>query len=499
MVAAFLLLTIRPGQRWDGDSELYIMNALNILHGRPYAITDYVVDPLAAIHPKSYPPGLPILMVPVLALFGINYVAIKAMLVLCFLTALVLTTRVAKRTLSTGWVVFLVAALGLNPYLWEFKNTVFSELSFMLFVYLGLFCFDQMDRAAARGEKTRSLWLLAALGGICFGFAYGVRSIGIVLFAAIIGITVVRHRYLRWLGAAAAAWAVGFGELLVHLFPVDNSTYRGELLKGGIRVLVSGIPHRIEEYLATLGSLLVVVQGEHWNPAKTICAVFFLFLLGAGLIRAIRRRITIYEVFFIFYLGFLIVYPVLDEINRFVLPLLPLIFLYALTGAQNAAWHVRRFNLLPACVALALAILYLPPYFLEAKANAPLSSVDDPEAKQIYAQIDEQVPKNDLIMCLKPTVIALYTDRHATNPPSDPASPEFESWVRRSEASWLVDFRQPVVHPGSLVAALSSLQPDLKFENSQFALYRIKPGPFSPTRFDVRSVPPSPGNPTESR
>jgi hypothetical protein len=500
VIGLSLLFTIRPGQPWDGDAELYIMNALNILHGSPYGNTDYVINPaFVAPQPASYPPGLPFLMVPVLALFGINYVAIKATLILCFIGLLAVMTRVASLRLQDWWIASLVVALGLNPYVWIFRNTVYSEFAFMLFTYLGMFCFDRVDRAAANNEERHSLWLLAVLSGVCFGAAYSVRTVGIVLCPAVIALTLFRYRQLRWLSATVAASAAVFGGLLAHLFPFDAGTYRGFMLDSGPWALFTGIPGRSRQYLRALGTLCADPENVHWNPAKKVLVLFLLILLALGLIRAIRRWPTIYEAFFVSYLGFFLVFPGPVEIRRYTLPLLPLALFY-MTDAAQSRLRIRGLNLTPVSLALAVAMLYIPQYtnYLP-RTTAPADpvryafTVDAPEAQQIYAQIREQVPKTDLILCLKPTVIALYTHRRSTNLPPEPA--DYLTSVRQSAAAWLLvsgplrggSFAADESRGLRSVVAELGDQLQLKFENRMFALYQIMPATPALDRSNVHS------------
>ena len=73
LVGALFVLTIREGEDWGDDFSMYIHHAENIARGVPYGETGYIYNPHnPAVGPKIYPPGFPLLLAPVVKLFGRN-------------------------------------------------------------------------------------------------------------------------------------------------------------------------------------------------------------------------------------------------------------------------------------------------------------------------------------------------------------------------------------------------------------------------------------------
>ena len=61
MISLFYLLNMQDGHDWGGDFSMYIMNAINIVKGIPYAQTGYIYNPdMASIGPPVYPPVFPL-------------------------------------------------------------------------------------------------------------------------------------------------------------------------------------------------------------------------------------------------------------------------------------------------------------------------------------------------------------------------------------------------------------------------------------------------------
>src|SRR2546422_796036 len=164
LVGLFYLATIRTGHDWGDDFALYIQHARNIGAGAPYAATGYIYNPHnPAIGPRTYPPGFPLLLAPVVAVFGLELQPMKVVVVLCFVGVLLMLPRVFQRDLPPRYTAALILVMGLNPYFWDFKDQVLSDIPFLLFMLLSLHAFQRATKvplagvAAAAAIPTRAL------------------------------------------------------------------------------------------------------------------------------------------------------------------------------------------------------------------------------------------------------------------------------------------------------------------------------------------------------
>ena len=178
-IGVFLLIKLRPGQDWDGDFALYLMNAENIIHGVSYAKTPYLFNPTNAINPAAYPPGLPLLFAPVTRLFGVNVQALKlACVVALYQLLLGVFWALARRQVGRGPALIAIAAVGLNPYLVSFSNSVESEFPFMLFCYAGLLAFERLQ--SDRSDSGATVIAYVTLAAVTTALAYLTRSVGML-------------------------------------------------------------------------------------------------------------------------------------------------------------------------------------------------------------------------------------------------------------------------------------------------------------------------------
>ncbi len=180
---AIALLTLylwrqTPGHDWYlGDCAMYLMHARDLAEGLPYAQTAYVPQPETfRIGPSTYPPGYPLLLAPLYALYGYDFLAFKTLTnALLALSTLLIYLYVRR---STGDVVawLIMFAVGLSNFYFSVWNVLGSDAAFLTELFLVLLL---QDVAEQRGDLDRRpvLWgvILWARGA---WYTYTTRSLG---------------------------------------------------------------------------------------------------------------------------------------------------------------------------------------------------------------------------------------------------------------------------------------------------------------------------------
>lgn len=334
----FHLLTFQE-EHWWGDSYQYLLHAENVLSGQTYADTGYVPSPHNFIAPAAYPPGYPLLIAPLLALFGASP-QVFAMLASLFL----LGTAWATATLARGWIpdpyaIAIAVLIGLQPWLIAMSRQPLSDPSFLFFAML---CVLAADRASYRQDTWNRRVVVA---GLALGAAALIRTLGLVLIPALLLPGLIRHRRLS--RSALAATGLGFGIwLLVSLIPLGAPALSGTTASsGGYGALIQDdlfhnlleiparIPLRIVDY-ARATFPFWEVPGR--DVLKNVLFLGALFPVGLGLIHRIRRRLGPAETFAALYLLSLL--PWTFSSTRYLSPLYPLYYLYLVVGA----WRIGR-------------------------------------------------------------------------------------------------------------------------------------------------------------
>jgi hypothetical protein len=389
-----------------GDFALYLAHARAIATFQPYNATFFVFNPDNAImSPAAYPPGLPILLAPIVALFGLDLSAIRLVMLASLLLTLWLLHRLALPTLGPRWSAVLVLAAGLSPAILMRRDAIGSDMPFAAWCLLALL--------AARGRPI----LLA------FSVAMAVltRSIGVVLVAAI-ALDLVFRGPRRLLAPLITGTAIALA--VTVWLRVDNATYAGYF----DRLSLSGLIGAVQAYAFAIVELFGLSFGRlaNWPVLLALMA-----LIAAGLVIRFRRIPDAVAWFVLLYAAALIVYPVHMEPTRYALPILPLLLLLALEATSSL---VRR----PELVLVVLALLYVPFYAQhDARAKAPLTA-DSPAFTALVARI-RQTPPDTLFLARNPRIHALFASRPAVSLPEHIDADSLRATIVRYRPGYVIE------------------------------------------------------------
>jgi len=184
------------------DAAMYIACARSLLAGEGYA---YLGQPFTI-----RPPGFSVLIAPVIAWRGVDFLTLNVFVSLSGVLACALLFLWARPRLGTTLAFAVAGALWLNPTFQTFSNRVMSDVP-------GAACLFACLLLARRAEKRRSIGADVLLGLAIAASTY-LRSISVLLIPAIVTARV----FHRW---KSDGW-VGFGDfarrrlVLVVLVPV---------------------------------------------------------------------------------------------------------------------------------------------------------------------------------------------------------------------------------------------------------------------------------------
>jgi hypothetical protein len=425
-ITLFLGLTLRDGIDWDGDFALYIMQARNIAEGTPYASTFYLQNPLNPMQPALYPPGLALLLAPVYLFWGVSYGAMKWVGLLSLAGWLLVVAQLGRQIVPRWLALAAIVLMGLNPYIWQLKNSIYAEFPFLLCIYAALLLANRLIQHDAEVPRspwsTTDGWLAAGLV-TSLTFACLTRSIGVLLFPAIFAALLYRTRRPLTVTGAALLVALAAIFLVQLVLPGDSGTYLGFFRGFGLwSIRVS-----LLVYVWSVGTMLQTeVIGA--DAIELVAILAFLALAMTGLVSKLRATgPTVHEIFLLGYAGFLVLYP-LNEV-RYSLPFWPLVMLYGLRGAWLLVqWEtvLRWRPVLPAAIAAAVLCAFMAAY-ADLDFGPYRDSLTHPNSTELFRALERQVPEDGVILARKPTIIGLHTSRRAS------------SWQRRfsgDEAFW---------------------------------------------------------------
>ncbi len=424
-VGGFFLMTLREGHDWGDDFGLYILHAKNIAQGVNYKQTGYIYNPaMVMIAPRTYPPVFPLLLSPIYKLWGLNLGAMKVAIVFAFLLSLVAIYLAFRRSLPWPYLVALLAIIGFNPTLWQFKDNVLSDLPFLALFYLSVFL---IDRAYQPDRLDSPRTLDALLIGFTIYLAYGARSLGIVLLLCLLAYDVLKNRRPT---AFAIKVAVITGALIAlqSLFLHSDRAYAGQLTIGASYALSHSW-----EFISELSGLLPGLTETAFRlPLFAVMSV----LAVIGYFSRIRQQITYFELFPVLYSIPLLILPQEVEV-RYLFPLMPFYLFYAFLGIR-AVSKTRERERMAFLIVLAVFLVAYSARYARLDYGPIREGVTKEEAQQFFDHIRKETREADVFAFRKPKAFALYTGRRASALHEDPDDQALWKYLREINATHLV-------------------------------------------------------------
>lgn len=433
LLFGFHLLTYQTTDWW-GDSYQYLLHAENLLSGHPYADTGYVQSPYKFTSPTAYPIGYPLLIAPVLALFGADPFLLSAYALLFILGTAWVTGTLARGWLPDPYAIALAGLIALQPGLIAASRQPLSDPPFMFFAMLCLLAADRASYGSSRWPR----W--AVLAGLALGAAAITRTLGLALIPALVLPSLLRHRRVE----PSALVAVGLGCVLwflASLFDVGTPEVIATGASPGYQALVQEnlfrqladipgrIPERMVDYLRNSYPLWRVPGAD---LLKNLFFAVAFIPIALGFLHRARRRFGPVEAFAALYVLSLL--PWTFSGTRYLYPLFPLYYLYLLIGVWRLGRDsLGRMWLVNTCLAAAIALSYGGRY-IEGAVKRP-NPVVNPDHEEVYQYIRATTPEESIFLSTgDPRPPAYHIRRNVSRGPEDLT--EWLAYADRLNASY---------------------------------------------------------------
>ena len=466
LIGSFYLATLRDGNIWGGDCSLYVAHARNLVEGRDYADTGYIYNPhFPSLSPRTYPPVFPLLLTPVYLLFGMNLTAMNVFVVLHFMAFLWVLSLLLRRHLSLPYVMACLLLVGLNPYYWQHKDRLLSEMPFMLFVYLALLL---IEKAHEPGRTRLWVWGLAT-GAVAF-LAFGTRTVGVILIPSLIACELVRTRRLGSFALTAVA-TFTVGVLLEKLLLILDGSYLDQVTFDPLlsaRIALSEVKALLALFVENHDSLAV-------SRTLSICV---LALAGLTCLVRLRSGLRAYDWFVVFNFLLLTVYPDAEGERRYQMPVMPLLFLYVCEGLSRLRMMTWGRFVTPVAATLGLAVLvsYANRYHHLLEAGPVRATVNTTDSVELFDYIKAHTRPDDVFLIEVPRTLALYTGRRASGFHVPPSDEHLLNYLREIGATHVVLCRKFTGSQNVLEPFLERQAErfDQVYAGGQFVLYRVR-------------------------
>jgi len=364
VVAVALLanaIAFDPRLNTNGDNAQFLVLAESLLSGHGLA---HVNSPGREPHTK-YPFLYPLLLAGVLFVFPGGLVPAKLLSVALGVASCALLLVLFRRRGRPALALAIALVAAVSPHLLEFSHITFSEVPYLFFSLLALLA---LERALASENPGRRLPLLALLAVMA---TYYVKSVAIALAVAAPLAAALRRRFrlasFLLLGFALLSFpwylrnkAVGEENLYLDYFLMKNP-YREDTSRITPPELLQRVGANVVRYERVFipnGIVPVAFRGAlPVAGPESVLFVVPLALIALGIVAALRAGHILVEGYTLLFLAVIHVWPEVWSSTRFFLPILPLLFAYAILGVERLGARFGGARLGERAALLAAALL----------------------------------------------------------------------------------------------------------------------------------------------
>lgn len=439
-MVAIMLATHRSGHWWGDDWALYIRQAQSLIDGNPGEVTAdnrFTTESSlgAPFSPPLYPWGFPIVLVPFVAVVGVDIDALHVVPVLCAAVFACAWFALARRRIGLVAAFVGVVAATLTPLLLSWSELIQSEWPFLAVTFALLVAVDRAVESRVLVDVTARWWPLVLLG-VGAAAAFTVRREGLAMTPAIAaaqlgllttgvpGFTVLFREWrlaarvlVPHLSALATVLALQrvLPSTLVPQYSGTSITNAWTFGDKHIRHLaeVSGLKRHWESDASVLGSTTL--------GSGVIGLYFVLAAIGVVLAVSVNRRRDLHLVVYAL-VAFLIGASFRSALNRYVATVGPVLFLLGLVALVAVFGHRRPGR--GRAVAAAAALLIVAGNL--ANAADRIDSADraaaagtvewgptHPAAVEMFDAVRDLTEAGDVVAGPKARALTLLTDRRA--------------------------------------------------------------------------------------
>lgn len=407
------------------DDAKYIILAESLASGEGYQLINF---PRPQIE-RNFPPGWPLMLAPFTLAFPKNYDALKVVSLVLWLASIFLVYKLFSKRLTSPYIEILTALVALNPLLVGTSATVMSESAYLFFSLLALLAFDKTDE-----KKTG--WLILAI--FLVFYTQQIRSIGIALTISLLIILFLSRRF-KELGMSVVIFVVGFSiQSWINLRnggTVISSGYEAQVLSGSVAEKLGQVFANASGYFnEVLSGALLPIFGTRldtmfgWLFILLNIAILLLLVLGL-----LKLKLEWMHIYFVIYVAGILAFwnPQVGSVKaRFLIPILPLLYFYFLSGLK---WLTRENSRIVMGVAFGVALVLLARNLQDWRSPIREQMTD---LSLGTSWVAEYAPADAIVMVNEPVPAYVHVQRKTINFPKN--DQELEAYLQNQGVDYIV-------------------------------------------------------------
>lgn len=449
LLSPLLFINIRSSHEWGDDFAGYLIEAQNIATGHHYYETRMVPqDYMPSYAPEYYSYGFPLLLAPVVKIWGLDFRALDTYVSLWLVAWVVLIFGLLRWRFSFFTSVAFILIVFINPWFLKFKTEIISDIPFSFFFTLSLMLYLR------RQELPR--WALV-LTGVVMAFTIGIREAAYIFPALLAAAMCLQTIRVSLHGVSTEAWRLSLrrdGTLLIAtvagvlvanvlLFPAPGSHIAHFLGLYESPDMGLTFLSNLDRYTRLYQSLFHHEAGRY-SFMLYYSTSFMLVLTVLGLLQLVWRMVWEWIVLAA-YAVIVLFFPYSSQGFRYMLPVLPILMICAALGARSIRLPagVHRYT-----AGMLFLIFMLAVNMRDIRAichEQGMTIVPGPQtegSRRMLAYIRTATAPDALIATTKPRAVALYTGRRTCLIPKNATAAFVSHELSRVHPDYVLDIDQ---------------------------------------------------------
>lgn len=404
-ISLFYLFTVRKGTHWGDDWTMYVHHTKNMVEGKAYAHSVFIYNPQYPTYsPKSYPPGYPVLLIPVYLTWGLNIQALKIFTMLFFMASLFLMILLFEKEYGEWTTLLLLIVFGMSPFCWDFKENILSDFPLLFFVLLSVLLISKFKKEGS-----------PVIGDIVIGFVvfltYAIKPLGGLFIPALWMYDWIRFKKIT--KSTIRISAVCLFLVIVLQLVMNSANSYIDIVSSvygnmSIRDILSFVYDKSFLYIKNFADLWVIsVEQNPLTIAVVYGYLFLSFFTGLLIYRLIKNQSAV-DWFILFWILTVLLFPGYQGVKYF-LPILPFMIIYVLYPIARLT-H-RWLRLVVYTLVLTPLLFFYSITYLNAEWKNNRWGIHEPTSQHMLEFIKSNTPEDAVIVSYKPRAVALYTNR----------------------------------------------------------------------------------------
>jgi len=473
LLSPLLFINIRDSHDWGDDFAGYLRQAKNISEGKPFYQSKFEYrDYNPSYAPPYYSYGFPMLLAPVVKVWGLDFKVLDRYMSLWQVAWALLIFSFLRRHFSLPASASFILIFFWNPYFFDFKTNVNSDIPFSFFFLLTILLY--------RYRKGKPLYY-HALTGLVFAFMLGIRSAGMIIIPVImLEFSLHLFRFLSGelskediksefieTGTALVSAAAFVTVFNVFLFrpPADTTAHFIGLFMYGHYWDV--VLKNLDVYTNEFINIFQHDTGKY-SFAVHYTSAFMLVLFVIGFINSLRYGFEIMAL--VAFSLMVMLFPFPTQGFRYFLPVLPVIIFCIIRGAASVRTS-RAYRPMLAVFFVVFIVLQYKKEVHTMRENQGAPIWPGPFTEDNRAALDHiraNVPDTALIACLKPRAVELFTNKMTCVLPAGTDVPDIANTLKTAKPTYILSIKDLGAEADEVAAYRKD---SLIWENKACSLY----------------------------